>query len=293
MIVAARQGNGEGGFLGMLPIQRVGDWSYSIYLWHWPIWVFALSWLSLRGYGVDATQKTLMVLASLALGAVSYRYVEQPVRIRRDIWTPRRLMVSSGVVFSLMLGFTILAFLNTGFPNRLPEYLLPAELARRTGTPRDECFRNSNSIKKATETYCSFGGEEVAGQAFGNLVGRFVCQSVPRATFFGCARERNTRADRNAERLQGLHRRFRREPRGSTAVLGVQPRDPGLRARPRRAEHHRARKQLGKRDRDFGAGRPSAFFGQDRCPNHAVAERRIRRAAAMDRESAQGGQCHQ
>lgn len=163
MIVAARQGT-SGGLLGMSPAQRVGDWSYSIYLWHWPIWVFALNWLSLRGYGVDATQKALMVLASFALGAVSYRYVEQPFRTRRDIWTPRRLMASSGVVFSLMLAFTILAFLNTGFPNRLPEYLLPAELARRTGTPRDECFRNSNSIKKATEIYCGFGAEAVAGR---------------------------------------------------------------------------------------------------------------------------------
>jgi peptidoglycan/LPS O-acetylase OafA/YrhL len=164
MIVAARQGAGGGGILGMYPIQRVGDWSYSIYLWHWPIWVFALSWLSLRGYAVDGTQKVLMVLASLALGAASYRYVEQPVRMQRDTWTPRRLMASSGVVFSLLLGFTTLAFLNNGFPNRLPEYLLPAELARRTGTPRDECFRNSNSIKKASETYCSFGGEEAAGK---------------------------------------------------------------------------------------------------------------------------------
>lgn len=164
MIVAARQGTGGGGFLGMYPIQRVGDWSYSIYLWHWPIWVFALNWLSLRGFGVDATQKLLMVAASLALGAVSYRFVEQPVRTRRDIWTPRRLMASSGVVFSLLFGFTVLAFLTEGFPSRLPEYLLPAELARRTGTPRDECFRNSNSIMKATETYCSFGAEQVAGK---------------------------------------------------------------------------------------------------------------------------------
>jgi len=164
MIVAARQGTGGGGFLGMRPIQRVGDWSYSIYLWHWPIWVFALNWLSLRGFGVDATQKLLMMAASLALGAVSYRYVEQPVRTRRDIWTSRRLMASSGVVFSLLFGFTVLAFLTDGFPDRLPEYLLPAELARRTGTPRDECFRNSNSMMKATGTYCSFGAEEVAGK---------------------------------------------------------------------------------------------------------------------------------
>jgi peptidoglycan/LPS O-acetylase OafA/YrhL len=160
MIVGARQWTDAGGLLAMSPIQRVGDWSYSIYLWHWPIWVFALSWLSLRGYVVDASQKTLMVLASLILGALSYRFVEQPFRIRRDVWTPRRLEVASYSAFALLLGFVGLAFLNKGFPNRLPDYLLPAELARRTSTPRDECFRNANSTKKARETYCSFGSED-------------------------------------------------------------------------------------------------------------------------------------
>ena len=164
MIIAARQGSREGGLLGVSAIQRVGDWSYSIYLWHWPIWVFALSWLSVRGYGVGATQKILMVLASLVLGAVSYRIIEQPVRIRRDFWTQRRLVAGSGISFALLGGFVSLAFLNHGFPNRLPEYLLPAELARRTSTPRDECFRDVNSTKKTTETYCRFGSEQASGR---------------------------------------------------------------------------------------------------------------------------------
>jgi hypothetical protein len=164
IIIAARQGSREGGLLGASAIQRVGDWSYSIYLWHWPIWVFALSWLSARGYGVGATQKILMVLASLLLGAVSYRYVEQPVRIRRDFWTQRRLVAGSSISFALLAGFVSLAFLNHGFPNRLPEYLLPAELARRTSTPRDECLRNANSTKKTTETYCRFGSEQASGR---------------------------------------------------------------------------------------------------------------------------------
>lgn len=164
MIVSARQWTGEASLLGMSAIQRLGDWSYSLYLWHWPIWVFALGWLSLRGYGVDATQKVLMVLASLALSIVSYRYVEQPIRMRRDFWTPRRLLTSSGAAFALLLGFIALASLTNGFPNRLPDYLLPAELARRTNTPRDECFRNANSTKQAAETYCSFGSAEVAGK---------------------------------------------------------------------------------------------------------------------------------
>jgi peptidoglycan/LPS O-acetylase OafA/YrhL len=162
IIIAARQGGREGSLLGASAIQRVGDWSYSIYLWHWPVWVFALNWLSVRGYGVGTTQKTSMVLVSLALGAISYRYIEQPFRIRRDFWTQQRLLAGSAVAFALLAGFVSLTFLNKGFPGRLPEYLLPAELARRTSTPRDECFRNANSTKKATETYCRFGSEQAA-----------------------------------------------------------------------------------------------------------------------------------
>jgi peptidoglycan/LPS O-acetylase OafA/YrhL len=50
IIIAARQGSREGGLLGVPAIQRVGDWSYSIYLWHWPVWVFAL--VMLWGFAV-------------------------------------------------------------------------------------------------------------------------------------------------------------------------------------------------------------------------------------------------
>jgi peptidoglycan/LPS O-acetylase OafA/YrhL len=164
MIVAARQGSGEGSLLGLSPVQRIGDWSYSIYLWHWPIWVFALSWLAVRGYDVGSVQKIILVVASLALGAASYRYVEQPVRTQRDFWSPRRLLTASSISFAVLAGFVSLAFLNHGFPGRLPDYLLPAELARRTNTPRDECFRNANSTKKAAETYCSFGSAPAMGR---------------------------------------------------------------------------------------------------------------------------------
>jgi len=160
LIVASRQQ----GLLGLRLIQRVGDWSYSIYLWHWPIWVFALTWLSFRGYEVNAAEKIMMVVVSLALGAASYHLVEQPIRKRCDYWTARRLVTSASIVFCVLLAFTTTAFLNQGFPKRLPKYLLAAEEARRNGTPRDECFRNSNSVKSAAETYCSFGSGDVAGR---------------------------------------------------------------------------------------------------------------------------------
>ncbi|MFK4582890.1 acyltransferase family protein [Bradyrhizobium ottawaense] len=171
MIVGSRQWTSAGTLLAAYPIQRIGDWSYSIYLWHWPIWVCALNWISLRGGSLDAASTALIALLSLVLGALSYRYVEQPFRLRKDIWTSRRLMRASVAVFLSFLAFTIAAIVTTGFPSRLPEYLQGAELARKTDTPRDECFRNSNSIKKASETYCSFGRTDPDAKATAILWG--------------------------------------------------------------------------------------------------------------------------
>jgi peptidoglycan/LPS O-acetylase OafA/YrhL len=61
--------------LALPAMVKIGDWSYSIYLWHWPLMVFAVRlWPEAR-------------LASIVAGAVSflpavasYRWVEQPIR---------------------------------------------------------------------------------------------------------------------------------------------------------------------------------------------------------------------
>ncbi len=53
----------------------VGRSSYSIYLWHWPIIVLGL-WTIGGGLLVD----TGLVIASMSIGYLSYRYVENPIR---------------------------------------------------------------------------------------------------------------------------------------------------------------------------------------------------------------------
>ncbi|WLB23799.1 acyltransferase family protein [Bradyrhizobium japonicum] len=159
LIVGARQQTLLARWPSLSVIQRVGDWSYSIYLWHWPLLVFALTWLSFRGYPLTFTIKFLIATASIALGAASYVLVEQPTRRRRDIRSDFRLMGAATASFLALLAFTLTAFATHGFPSRLPEYLAAAEEARRTDTPRDECFRNANSIKREAEAYCEFGSK--------------------------------------------------------------------------------------------------------------------------------------
>ena len=68
------------------PIQRIGDWSYAIYLWHWPMIVlypFVFS-QPLAGWPVVA-----IVMISIALGALTKYLVEDPVR-RGSWWSNRR-----------------------------------------------------------------------------------------------------------------------------------------------------------------------------------------------------------
>jgi peptidoglycan/LPS O-acetylase OafA/YrhL len=57
----------------------IGRRSYGLYLWSWPVQVFATERFRLDGARLDAA----VVVVSLALAAVSYWLVEQPVRLRR------------------------------------------------------------------------------------------------------------------------------------------------------------------------------------------------------------------
>ncbi len=58
-----------------------GQISYSLYLWHWPLFTFAR--FSKSGLVLDATDKLVLFALTVAISYVSWRYVEQPFRERR------------------------------------------------------------------------------------------------------------------------------------------------------------------------------------------------------------------
>jgi len=73
-----------GSWLRARPLRWLGDRSYSIYLWHWPLLVFAPLVLR-RELGVG--EKVVLMLLALVVAAASTRWVEDPIRFSR--W-PRR-----------------------------------------------------------------------------------------------------------------------------------------------------------------------------------------------------------
>jgi peptidoglycan/LPS O-acetylase OafA/YrhL len=100
------------------PIQWLGDISYSVYLWHWPLIVFVP--FALHGALTDL-QRIAIVAATLMLAALTKALVEDPVRQARAL-TSRRPRVTFAAV-AVASGLVGLAALSgwTGMQNRIDD----------------------------------------------------------------------------------------------------------------------------------------------------------------------------
>jgi peptidoglycan/LPS O-acetylase OafA/YrhL len=71
-----------GTLLSTAPFQAIGRWSYSIYLLHFPI--ITLVGLTFGSAAGSIALKALVVLVTVALSALTYRYVERPLMGGRE-----------------------------------------------------------------------------------------------------------------------------------------------------------------------------------------------------------------
>ena len=131
-----RPGSLLGRSLEIAPLRWLGQRSYSIYLWHWPV-VLALQWeFHLVPNTIEIVAATLIV--TFALSELSYRLVETPLR-RPQFWAtsrwkgmwsrPRTIAaaaaaVSIAVFLALVIGFAVL-------PGRSPSDLLSTSSAKQ------------------------------------------------------------------------------------------------------------------------------------------------------------------
>ena len=90
--------------------QLIGKWSYSIYLWHWPIVVY--------GYYFDISNWWLGVLISLFFGCVSFNLIE---KLKFKKWTCWKdlLKVKPLCMVFVSGSLSVLVYSNDGFISRL------------------------------------------------------------------------------------------------------------------------------------------------------------------------------
>lgn len=107
IIYGAASGTVVNKLLASRPMVFVGKISYSLYMWHWPIWVFA-SFLVIGP--LSLVQKAMLIAVTFIVSYTSYRLVEQPFRSKKAAANPFTIWGIAGS--SVLLLLLALLFIN-------------------------------------------------------------------------------------------------------------------------------------------------------------------------------------
>lgn len=140
--------------LAASPMVGIGLISYSTYLVHQPLLAF------LRIRSVDHPPQWMLlgaVILSIVLGALIWRFVEQPFRSRPGRALPSRtgIFVGSGVTATFMIGLGLWAHMAEGFPARMPEIV--AAGLRLEGQASRGCPDKLDAQQISTGNRCYIG----------------------------------------------------------------------------------------------------------------------------------------
>ncbi|WP_026198470.1 acyltransferase family protein [Wenxinia marina] len=139
LVILCGDGTKAGAALAWRPVRGLGLISYSLYLWHWPLIVFA----DYGGWLEGRLSAVLVVLISIVIAWLSWRFVERPFRDRTRV---RRSGVFYGSAAGVLVAVTLAGWIQTtdGWPTRWSDTILRFAAAGEDVSPaRDRCHRMS------------------------------------------------------------------------------------------------------------------------------------------------------
>ncbi|MGZ5545528.1 MAG: acyltransferase family protein [Limisphaerales bacterium] len=121
IISSHREPSIVGKVLSLKPIVFVGLISYSLYLWHWPILVYAKY---LNPTGLTVTTRALLLIASAAIATASWQFVETPFRKKLLCRARPQIFRAFAIGTAVSLVAATIIIRGSGFESRFPASLL-------------------------------------------------------------------------------------------------------------------------------------------------------------------------
>lgn len=109
--------------LGWLPFRMLGCWSFSLYLWHWPLLTIAAA---RAGHPLSVAQNLQFVAAALILAAATYYLVENPLRFAKPLRSRQLPSIAAGAACAAVAFAVCQWQIQNHAPPRLPPQLQPA-----------------------------------------------------------------------------------------------------------------------------------------------------------------------
>lgn len=137
-------------------VQWLGEISYPLYLWHWPLLVIPAVYL---GRGLHIYQRGICIVITLILADATHRWIEQP--LRHKVLSRKRVLrlASFATSICLLLGISIYSTYSNEI--RMPDgstYSLTQVLAKPL-VYDDGCHVNNGETKSGDCTYGVRGAE--------------------------------------------------------------------------------------------------------------------------------------
>ncbi|MEX2359688.1 MAG: acyltransferase family protein [Gammaproteobacteria bacterium] len=148
----ANPGSPVNRLLCVKPLVYIGLLSYSLYLWHLPIILFARDFL-----GGAASIMAGAIVTSLCVSALSQKFVEKPFRGSRG-GSKRKVAFGGGLVLCSLVAIASVIAMSGGLPARVPGAVLESDAVIKAGrNPLNSKCRESGI--PLSDQYCVIGAE--------------------------------------------------------------------------------------------------------------------------------------
>jgi peptidoglycan/LPS O-acetylase OafA/YrhL len=148
-----------GSVLSVRPARFIGDISYSLYLWHWPLIVIAPF---VPGWGLGTVNRIVLFLACFVLAWLTKKFIEDPARGWKFL-TTRKPRFTAGFAIVLMVIST--AFAGVAWSVNQPKYEAAAAELEQIRSDLPECF---GALSSTGCTNTELAGSIIPSPGFGN-----------------------------------------------------------------------------------------------------------------------------
>jgi peptidoglycan/LPS O-acetylase OafA/YrhL len=135
------------------PVVYVGRISYSLYLWHWPMFGAVRT----LAFNANDFHMGIAIVLSVALAALSYHWIEQPIRTRRILPGGRHMAGMLASASAAALVFAVVGWNAGGWPDRFGHDVerKAAHAATRFYLPA-ACYERDDTVRTERE-FCTYG----------------------------------------------------------------------------------------------------------------------------------------
>ncbi|MEH6345156.1 MAG: acyltransferase family protein [Bermanella sp.] len=132
----------------------LGKWSYSLYLWHWPLVVL----LNYTDNQNNAIWVTILLMATVILGYASFKYIESPSSNLLSKLNKRNTALATLSTSVLVLSIGLYVERQSGLPGRIPAYIDSVFNEQNNINPLNKHCIGSN---KQYPPECKYGGSQL------------------------------------------------------------------------------------------------------------------------------------